>query len=77
MIEYVAILTVVVLVAWQHFRRRSSIENLPGPRALPLVGNALQMDAKMSPVTIDKWYKKYGPVFRVYFPEGPVVVVAD
>ncbi len=77
MIEYLAISAVAVLVAWQYFRRRSRIENLPGPWALPFLGNALQMDARMPPATLDKWYKIYGPVFRVYFPEGPVVVVAD
>ncbi len=77
MIEYFAITVVAVLVAWKYFRRRSSLENLPGPWALPFLGNALQIDARMPPVTIDKWYKKYGPVFKVHFPEGPVVVVAD
>ena len=78
MIEYMylAISAVVVLIAWQYFRRQSSIESLPGPWALPLLGNALQMDPRMPPVTLHKWYKMYGPVFRVYFPEGPVVVVA-
>ncbi len=77
MIEYLATSAFLVLVVWQYFRRRSSIENLPGPWALPFLGNALQIDSRMPPLTIHKWYKAYGPVFKVYFPEGPVVVVAD
>ncbi len=77
MIEYLAISAVALLVAWQFLRRRSSVENIPGPWALPLIGNALQINARMPPVTIDKWYKKYGPVFRVCFPEGPVVFAAN
>ncbi len=77
MIEYVAILgAVVAATLWRYFRR-SSLDDIPGPTPLPLLGNALQINKKMPPITLHRWYKEYGPVYKVHFPEGPVVVVAD
>ncbi len=77
MVEYVAISgAVAALTAWRYFRR-SGLDDIPGPTAIPLLGNALQIDAKMPPVTLHQWYKKYGPVYKVHFPEGAVVVAAD
>ena len=76
MIEYIAISAIVAVAVWRYFRTGSGLEYLPGPRPLPLVGNALQIEARMPPLTLDKWYKQYGPVYKVHFPEGAVVVVA-
>jgi cytochrome P450 len=53
------------------------IKNLPGPRALPLVGNMLQLDRLRVHQTVERWSCEYGPFFRIWFGRTPVLVVAD
>ncbi len=51
------------------------MEDLPGPRRLPLIGNAHQMRRPMSVHrTIEEWCERYGPIFR--FDLGPRRFVA-
>jgi cytochrome P450 len=54
-----------------------SIEDLPGPRRLPVIGNAHQVQPTSMHLTAEKWCEQYGPVFR--FDLGPrrVVVLGD
>jgi cytochrome P450 len=54
-----------------------TIEDLPGPRRLPLVGNALQVRASSMHLVAERWVDEYGPIYR--FDIGPrrIVVVAD
>ena len=53
------------------------IKNLPGPRAWPLVGNALQVKVSRIHQDIEQLCLRYGPLFRVYFGRRPVLVVAN
>jgi cytochrome P450 len=53
------------------------LADLPGPRALPLLGNLHQFDFKRLHRTMEQWARKHGPVFRVKFPTGAFLVVAD
>uniref|UniRef100_A0A668AFJ0 Cytochrome P450 2K1-like n=1 Tax=Myripristis murdjan TaxID=586833 RepID=A0A668AFJ0_9TELE len=48
----------------------------PGPKALPLLGNLLQMDLKRPYITLCELSKKYGSVFTVYLGPNKVVVLA-
>ncbi|BDA50020.1 probableTRL5 Cytochrome P450 monooxygenase patH [Coccomyxa sp. Obi] len=53
---------------------------LPGPPALPIIGNLTQMMGYKRPQTHiqwTKWAKKYGPLYRVQMPGSTFVVVAD
>jgi cytochrome P450 len=54
-----------------------TIEELPGPRRLPLVGNAHQLRAGSMHLTAERWSDVYGPIYR--FDLGPrrIVVVSD
>ena len=54
-----------------------SIEALPGPRGLPLLGNLLQVRPVRIHRDIEAWCRRYGSLFRVRF--GPILtlVVAD
>ncbi|KAJ1082116.1 hypothetical protein NDU88_002286 [Pleurodeles waltl] len=47
----------------------------PGPWALPVVGNLLQLNLKSPMKDFDKFAAKYGPVYSLYFGTVPVVVV--
>jgi cytochrome P450 len=52
------------------------IKNLPGPRAWPLVGNALQVKVSRIHRDMEQWCLRYGPLFRVYLGRNPLLVVA-
>ncbi|HWY18790.1 MAG TPA: cytochrome P450 [Solirubrobacteraceae bacterium] len=46
--------------------RIRSIDDLPGPPGLPLIGNALQLRGSSTRnMTFEKWAKRYGPIFRI------------
>jgi cytochrome P450 len=53
------------------------LADLPGPRTLPLLGNLHQMDRARIHQTMEQWAREYGPLFRVTFPGGPILVAAD
>jgi len=53
------------------------LADLPGPRALPLLGNLYQFDLRRLHQTMEKWARQHGPVFRVTLPKGAFLVVAD
>ena len=53
------------------------IKNLPGPRAWPLVGNALQVKVSRIHRDMEQWCLRYGPLFRVYLGHRPMLVVAN
>src|SRR6185436_19587503 len=42
----------------------TAIAELPGPRALPGIGNAHQLRPDRMHVMIEQWGRRYGPVFR-------------
>ena len=52
----------------------TAIAELPGPRALPFLGNALQLRPARLHVMLERWGRRYGPAFR--FNMGPRTVVA-
>src|SRR3954469_4318784 len=52
----------------------AAIAELPGPRRLPGLGNALRQRPDRVHVMIEQWGRRYGPVFR--FDIGPRAVVS-
>jgi cytochrome P450 len=57
--------------------RARSIADLPGPRGLPVIGNAHRIRTARLHLTAEEWCERYGPIFR--FDLGPrrVVAVSD
>ncbi|KAG1883212.1 cytochrome P450 [Suillus fuscotomentosus] len=56
---------IALLVALRLTRRHvSPFPLLPGPRPLPFLGNALQLDTKRPWLTYTAWEKTYGKIFR-------------
>jgi cytochrome P450 len=51
--------------------------DLPGPRGLPLLGNALQLDLKRLHTVLEQWADRYGPLYKIRLGRRLVVVVAD
>lgn len=54
-----------------------TIADLGGPKGLPLVGSALSMTGRQWHMTLAKWIRQFGPLFKVNVPGGSLVVVAD
>jgi cytochrome P450 len=53
------------------------MQDLPGPRRLPLLGNLLQLDAKRLHRILHGWAQRYGPLYRLRLVGREVLVVAD
>lgn len=53
------------------------IEDLPGPRAWPLLGSALQVKPARIHQDIEAWARQYGALFRVKLGVTQMLVVAD
>lgn len=51
--------------------------DLPGPRAVPLLGNALQVQLDQIHVDLERWAKQYGSVFKIRLGPVPVLVLRD
>ncbi|HEY2928390.1 cytochrome P450, partial [Piscinibacter sp.] len=54
-----------------------NIEDLPGPRGLPLLGNLLQVDRERIHQNVEQWVREYGPYFRFQLGDRKLLVVAD
>ena len=53
------------------------IEDLPGPRGLPVLGNLLQLDPPHFHQQLEAWCREFGPYFKVRMGRRPVLVVGD
>uniref|UniRef100_A0A8K9Y0K2 Uncharacterized protein n=1 Tax=Oncorhynchus mykiss TaxID=8022 RepID=A0A8K9Y0K2_ONCMY len=65
---------VIILVVF-HLIKITHIRLPPGPHALPLLGNLLQMDKQGPFKTLTKWSGVYGPVMTVYLGRQRAVVL--
>ena len=54
-----------------------TIDDLPGPSRLPLLGNLHQVRQATLHATAEEWCERYGPIFRVGLGPRPVVVIDD
>ncbi|HXX69085.1 MAG TPA: cytochrome P450, partial [Polyangiaceae bacterium] len=54
-----------------------ALADLPGPRAAPLVGNALQLDPGAIHQTLEGWAETYGSVYQARIGARKLVVISD
>ena len=52
-------------------------DNLPGPRGIPVLGNALQIEAPRFHQQLEQWCGKYGPLFKLQIGNRKMLVVGD
>lgn len=57
-----ALICVFALLAYICIRRMRQLPTPPGPRGLPIVGNALQMPKKHAWLAFTEWANEYGQV---------------
>ena len=53
------------------------IQDLPGPRGLPFVGNAFQVNRPQVHLDMERWAREYGTLFKVKLGRVRMLVVAD
>jgi cytochrome P450 len=57
--------------------RLRQIKDLPGPRSVPILGNALQVNRPQIHQDMERWAREYGPLFKVRLLRATMLVVAD
>lgn len=53
------------------------LADLPGPRGLPLLGNALQIQPERLHQQLEAWAAQFGPVYQIRFGRYRTLVVSD
>ena len=53
------------------------VDQLPGPRGLPVFGNALQIDTSRFHLQLEAWSREFGPFYRLRLGNRKVLVVGD
>ncbi|SDR39807.1 Cytochrome P450 [Paraburkholderia fungorum] len=54
-----------------------SLEQLPGPKGIPLLGNLLQLHPTKLHLTLEEWCREFGPIYTYKLMHRPFVVIAD
>lgn len=54
-----------------------SLDQLPGPRGIPLLGNLLQLHPTKLHITLEEWCREFGPIYMYKLMHRPFVVIAD
>ena len=54
-----------------------SVASLPGPKGVPLLGNALQFKPHTMHLQFEAWAKQFGPFYQVRIRSQRIMVVAD
>jgi cytochrome P450/nitrite reductase/ring-hydroxylating ferredoxin subunit len=54
-----------------------TLEDLPGPKGLPVLGNIHQIEPTKLHLILERWGAQYGPVFLYRKGSAPVVVISD
>jgi cytochrome P450 len=53
------------------------LSSLPGPRALPLLGNALDLKPRTMHLQLEEWARIYGDLYLCYLGRQPVLVISN
>jgi len=52
-------------------------DDLPGPRGLPVLGNAPQIDRQRLHLTLEAWSREYGPTYRARFGRRKLIITRE
>ncbi|CAN5167803.1 cytochrome P450 [soil metagenome] len=54
-----------------------TVADLPGPKPLPLLGNAHQIDSAQFHLQLENWSKQYGAAYKIHLGSKQIVVLSD
>ncbi len=54
-----------------------TLDDIPGPKPLPLVGNAFQIDALRAHLAMEAWARQYGPIYQLRMTGRRLIVLSD
>lgn len=54
-----------------------TVDSLPGPRGIPLFGNALQINAEQMHLQLEAWARQFGSIYQMRIGPRRLMVVAD
>ncbi|XP_042306666.1 steroid 21-hydroxylase [Sceloporus undulatus] len=74
---FIIVLLAIALLSWRHMGhcQGKDLRDLPGPRALPLIGNLFHMLQPNLPIHFLKLACQYGPIYRLRLGNKDVVVL--
>jgi cytochrome P450/nitrite reductase/ring-hydroxylating ferredoxin subunit len=58
-------------------RATRKLDDLPGPRPLPLIGNLHQLKPKKVHLVLEEWAKQYGPMYRFRMGSTQILALTD
>ena len=53
------------------------LDALPGPRGIPILGNALQIESSRFHQQLEAWCVEFGPLFKLQMGKRKILVVGD
>ncbi|MDM0034246.1 cytochrome P450 [Variovorax sp. J22P271] len=53
------------------------VDDLPGPRGAPLIGNLLQIDTARMHQQLEQWCREFGPFFKLQMGRRKLLIVGD
>ena len=56
---------------------RRTLAQLPGPKGLPLLGNALQIKSDRMHLQFESWAREFGPFYKLQIGARRIMIVAD
>ncbi|XP_074121896.1 cytochrome P450 2J4-like [Sminthopsis crassicaudata] len=75
-LQNLLLLFAIVLILTHYLQnRRKHLNYPPGPPALPILGNFLQMDFKTPQITLQKFVRKYGNIFCTHVGSQSFIIV--
>jgi cytochrome P450/nitrite reductase/ring-hydroxylating ferredoxin subunit len=54
-----------------------SLDDLPGPKPLPLIGNLLQLDPTKAHLILEEWAARYGSIYQFWMGPRRIVATTD
>ena len=67
-------------IRWRNSRFVRLIDRIPGPKGLPIVGNAIQLAVDKTEflrIVHRRWVQQFGPIYRGWGGDRPIVCISS